>query len=351
MFLRSDSIASATPGYCTLTATARSMPVRSSRMTARWTWPIDAAAIGSGSHSTKIFSGGAPELGRDHLGGELAAHRRRVRLQLGQREANRFGQPVVEVARHLPDLHQGALHVAETLGDVLGGAQLELLVELDSALGAGEQLAGVRGRERPIRCRRPCGPARDFAPPGSCGTRGAAPGPARSPAERRQAQRRSRGDQCGAQPAAEPSTRPVGAHRARRVPLDDRVRQPGSRGPRTPRPRRPRPRARRRACTRRRRAALASSRWRGGGTTSSRSVMTTDAGTLTVGSHDVELNAPERGAGFEHHAPVVGERGLDRPRLPVADAALREPPLHDPAPRRRRASPWRARRTRRGRRS
>lgn len=61
---------------------------------------------------------------------------------------DRFGQTVVEIRRHLTDLHQRALHVPEALGDVLGGAQLELLVELDPALGTGEQLAGVRGRER-----------------------------------------------------------------------------------------------------------------------------------------------------------------------------------------------------------
>ena len=53
-------MASATPGYCTLTATATSSPVLGSTATARCTWPIDAAAIGSGSHSTNTFSGGRP---------------------------------------------------------------------------------------------------------------------------------------------------------------------------------------------------------------------------------------------------------------------------------------------------
>ena len=42
---RSAEIASAMPGYCTLTATARPSAVM-----ARCTWPIDAAAMGSGSH-------------------------------------------------------------------------------------------------------------------------------------------------------------------------------------------------------------------------------------------------------------------------------------------------------------
>ena len=66
-------MASPTPGYCTLTATARSSPVAGSTTTARCTWPIDAAAIGSGSHSTNSSSGGRAELALDDLGGELGA--------------------------------------------------------------------------------------------------------------------------------------------------------------------------------------------------------------------------------------------------------------------------------------
>ena len=45
----------AIPGYWTLTATARP-----SWVMARWTWPMEAAAKGSGSHSAKTWSGGAP---------------------------------------------------------------------------------------------------------------------------------------------------------------------------------------------------------------------------------------------------------------------------------------------------
>ena len=104
-----------------------------------------AEAIGCGSHSTNTLSGGAPELALDHLGGEVGAHRRRVRLQLGQRGAHRLGQPFVEVARHLAELHQRALHVAEPLGDGLRRAQLTLAIELDAPRCRGEQLAR-RGR-------------------------------------------------------------------------------------------------------------------------------------------------------------------------------------------------------------
>ena len=52
---RSAATASATPGYCTFTATARP-----SWVIARWTWPIDAEAMGAGSHSAKISSGSPP---------------------------------------------------------------------------------------------------------------------------------------------------------------------------------------------------------------------------------------------------------------------------------------------------
>ena len=120
---RSDSIASATPGYCTLTATARSLPVL-----VEDDGPVDLADRCRGDRLgiplDEDLLRRRAELLRDHLGGEVAAHRRGVRLQLGEREANRLGKAVVEVARHLPDLHQGALHVAEALGDVFGGAQL-----------------------------------------------------------------------------------------------------------------------------------------------------------------------------------------------------------------------------------
>ena len=53
-------MASAAPGYWTFTATARSCSSTGSHQSARWTWPIEAAAIGVGSHSTNSFSGAAP---------------------------------------------------------------------------------------------------------------------------------------------------------------------------------------------------------------------------------------------------------------------------------------------------
>ncbi len=131
-----------TPGYCTLTATA--WP---SWVMARCTWPIEAAAIGTGSHSANTAVGLGPQLGPDHGGGQLGAHGRRRRLQLGQRAAHVLGQSLVEVAGHLAQLHQGALHLAQGLGHLLGGLQLERGVELLAALGVGEDPTGlVRGQ-------------------------------------------------------------------------------------------------------------------------------------------------------------------------------------------------------------
>ena len=77
-------------------------------------------------------------------GDQLRRHRRGVGLQLGERLAHRLGQALVEVARHLAELHQGALHVPEDLGDLLGGPQLELGVELLAPLVRGQRRARAR---------------------------------------------------------------------------------------------------------------------------------------------------------------------------------------------------------------
>src|SRR3954468_14301408 len=65
---RSASTASATPGYCTLTATSRP-----SRVTARWTWPIEAAASGSGSMVAKASPTSASMSLRSFANGTLGA--------------------------------------------------------------------------------------------------------------------------------------------------------------------------------------------------------------------------------------------------------------------------------------
>ena len=124
---RSARIASSTPGYCTLTAT-----VRPECVTARCTWPIDAAAIGVGIPLREHALGRVAELLAHDLRGQLGRHRRRVLLQRRERLAHRLRQAVVEVARHLAELHQRALQLAERVGDLGGGAQLVRGVELAS---------------------------------------------------------------------------------------------------------------------------------------------------------------------------------------------------------------------------
>ena len=84
------------------------------------------------------------ELLVDDLGGEVAAHRWGVGSQLGEGLTNRLGQAVVEVAGHLPDLHQRPLHLPEAFGDLFGRAQLSFGVDLDAPWRRGEQLAGRR---------------------------------------------------------------------------------------------------------------------------------------------------------------------------------------------------------------
>ena len=57
MLFRSLMIALSMLGYCTFTATRDPLFVL-----ARWTWPMLAAANGSGSHPSKISSGGPSSL-------------------------------------------------------------------------------------------------------------------------------------------------------------------------------------------------------------------------------------------------------------------------------------------------
>ena len=82
---RSAAIVSAMPGYCTLTATA--WP---SLVIARCTWPMEAAAIGSGSHCAKTWSGGPPSsdsimpaASSGLIGGTLSCSRLSVRRTEG----------------------------------------------------------------------------------------------------------------------------------------------------------------------------------------------------------------------------------------------------------------------------
>ena len=59
-------------------------------------------------------------------------------LELRECVTDRFGQSFVEVAHHLPELHQRAFHGAELSDDVVGMAQLERPVQLLAPLRRGE---------------------------------------------------------------------------------------------------------------------------------------------------------------------------------------------------------------------
>ncbi len=69
-------------------------------------------------------------------------------LELRELLAHRLGQALVEVARHLADLHQRALHVAERVGDLLRRPQLVLGVELLPPIGGREHSPGAVQRVR-----------------------------------------------------------------------------------------------------------------------------------------------------------------------------------------------------------
>ena len=216
---RSASMASSTPGYWTLTATARS-----SWVMARWTWPIDADASGTGSHSANGDVGRGAELALDDARGQLGRHRRRVLLQVGQRGADVVGQPDVEVRRHLAELHEGALHAAERLGDLLGGAQLELPGRARPGARPRRTPAGPGGRRSRRRPGRPSWPAR-LGAGCACGPTTADPA-GRRPAARRRCGRA--GAPCGRRPRLDGRPRADAAPRRRR---GQHLRSPARHGP------------------------------------------------------------------------------------------------------------------------
>ncbi|MEZ5239355.1 MAG: hypothetical protein R2716_10565 [Microthrixaceae bacterium] len=101
---------------------------------------------GLGVPAGEDLTGVGAELLAQHGLGELGAHRRGIGLELREGLAHRFGQALVEVAGHLAELHQGALHVPESLRHLLGRAKLEGLAQLDAPLRGCEGAADPRGR-------------------------------------------------------------------------------------------------------------------------------------------------------------------------------------------------------------
>ena len=134
---------------------------RPSVVTARCTWPMLAAATGRSVQSANTRSGSAAELLATTPAASDGAIGAASACSAASAGLGLVGQPLGDEADHLAGLHQHALHLAELLGDVLGGADGELLVELGPALGRGADAAHlaagvarrVAGRQLPHRGR------------------------------------------------------------------------------------------------------------------------------------------------------------------------------------------------------
>ena len=157
---------SATPGYCTLIASTRP-----SGSVARWTCPIDAAAIGDASKCRKRRRQSAPHSARSTRSSCCGRHA--IRLVAQPREDRRqFGrQQVAGVHRdHLAELHRRAAQVRQPVGDARGVGRRQQQVA--HAAAARPPPAGARPppASRPRRRRRACrsrraAPADRSAPP------------------------------------------------------------------------------------------------------------------------------------------------------------------------------------------
>ena len=109
----SDSTASAIPGYWTLTASSSPSCER-----ARWTWPMLAAAAGSGSISASTLSGGSTPLALEHLVHLLPRDRRDVVAKRREPLLQVLGLVGVEAGeldrrQDLPGLHRRPAHDRE----------------------------------------------------------------------------------------------------------------------------------------------------------------------------------------------------------------------------------------------
>ena len=164
---RSLSTASATPGYCTLTATASP-----SSVVARCTWPIEAAANARSSNSENTLLERAAELCAHQLL-ELGERDRRdvvaQRRELGLAARPLLLRQPVELdhRQQLADLHRRAAHPAELvdeLADQLGGP---LVAGGRGPLGRAHPVGGAHPRPAQALPRhQPADPRRPRDPPG-----------------------------------------------------------------------------------------------------------------------------------------------------------------------------------------
>ena len=90
---------------------------------------------------------------RDYPRRELSAHRRDTVLQAAHGATDTRRQAVVDVAGHLAELHQHALHRPQRVGHVFGGLQGEIVAQLFPVLPGGREqpgrAAGVAHRTAP----------------------------------------------------------------------------------------------------------------------------------------------------------------------------------------------------------
>ncbi len=128
-WLRSARRALPAPGYWILTATRRPAFARVFH-TARWTWPMLAAAAGHVFEMHELVAPIGAQLGREHLVHAGRRQRRRGLLELRERlpvgAGEVFGQRGLEDGQRLAELHRSALELAEDAEQMLGGALLEL---------------------------------------------------------------------------------------------------------------------------------------------------------------------------------------------------------------------------------
>jgi hypothetical protein len=110
-----------------------------------------------------------------HGRGQLRPHRRDAVVQAGEGTPDRRGQPVVDVAGHLAELHHDASHRAQGVGHVLGGPQgqvcavrLALLARSRVAPRRTARIPEPAAREQPERPNRAAAP-RPPAPAGQGG--------------------------------------------------------------------------------------------------------------------------------------------------------------------------------------
>ena len=74
---------------------------------------------------------------------EFCAHRRRVLLKVGKSATHVFGEALVDVTRHLADLHECTLHLPECFADLLSGLHFERKVQLATFPGVGKNPTGA----------------------------------------------------------------------------------------------------------------------------------------------------------------------------------------------------------------